>query len=282
MFMLFSLRLQHQYFRQAQWLGTRLIPDTQTRGWMSRFQLQLRSNLNCWSLYGFALSGRSAVLDGLTLLSDGQPLRFWICQPLDNFVLLTALPTNWQGLLHYDNRQIVTDHQNIVTDHQNHEVQPDSVSLVMGHVPFDHAPDGAVAEVLFYPEALTKYAHYTISLQSRTSRWEYRMVQQGQLKLHQPQVVDESGEFKFPAPTRYETATGESGWRMSSGSQRLPLAQVPEQRFKLIDKQVIDAQTGQSIQRTILPALPTPGTDQFHVEQAQEEGDLVSVMYVYL
>ncbi|KUI96895.1 hypothetical protein [Vibrio sp. MEBiC08052] len=274
MFMLFSLQLQHQYFRQSQWLNARLIPDTPTRGWMSRFQLQLTSNLNCWSMYGFATSGRPAVLDGLTLLADGHPLRFWICQPLDNFVLLTALPTDWQGLLHYDNRQIVAGCQD--------EAQPASVNLVMGHVPFDHAPDGAVAEVLFYPAALTTYAHYTISLQSRTSRWEYRMIQRGQLKLHQPQVIDESGTFEFPAPTRYETATGELGWRMSSGSQCLPLAQVPSQRFKLIDKQVIDAQTGQSIQRTILPALPTPGTDQFHVEQAQEKGDLVSVMYVYL
>ncbi|WNJ96727.1 hypothetical protein RND59_06535 [Vibrio ruber] len=275
MFMLFSLQLQHQYFRQSQWLNARLIPDTPTRGWMSRFQLQLTSNLNCWSLYGFALSGRSAVLDGLTLLTDGQPLRFWICQPLENFVLLTALPKSWQGLLHYDNRQIVTDHQ-------NHEAQPDSVSLVMGHVPFDHAPDGAVAEVLFYPEGLTKSVHYTIALQSRTSRWEYRMILRGQLKLHQPQVIDESGTFEFPAPTRYETATGESGWRINSGLQQLPLAQVPTQRFKLIDQQVVNVQTGQSVQRTILPALPTPGTDQFHVEQAQEEGDLVSVMYVYL
>ncbi|MDW6002488.1 hypothetical protein [Vibrio mangrovi] len=273
MFMLFSLLLQHHFFCQAQWLGAQLVPDRETRQWMSHFQMQLTSNLNCWSLYGYAIPGRSAFLQGLTQLTEGNPLRFWICQPLENFVMLTDLPVNWKGLLHYDNRQITSGNLQQAEHQQQSE-------LVAAHVPFNHAPDGAVAEVLFYPDKLMVQESYAITLQSRSSRWEYRVIQRGQLKLHQPQVVDESGTLNFPEPVRYETEAGESGWRVNSGSQRLPLAQVPEQRFKLIDKQVIDAQAGQTIQRTILPALPAPGTDQFCMEQ--EEGDLISVMYVYL
>jgi hypothetical protein len=292
MFTLFTLVLRHHFFRNAQWLDAKLVPDTQTRQWMKRFQMQLIADGNHWGLYGYAISGRTNFLQSFIRLTDGEPLRFWICQPLANFVMLTDLPVDWQGLLRYGEQfgddQSGDDHsfgdgkqENYSQSglHSQSELHSQS-KLTAKTVPFNNAPTGAVAEVWLYPQKLIENDHYVISLQSRSSRWEYRLIQRGQLKLNQPQIIDESGKLTFSKPVPYETDSGESGWQVSSGSHCLSLAQVPNQRFKLIDKQVIDAQAGQTIQRTVLPVLPTPVVEQFCAQQ--EEGDLISVMYVYL
>lgn len=266
---IFSLLLQHEFFRQSKWLQASLVPNLQSQLLIDRFQMKLVKMMNCWCLYAFGQSSRISFLQNFSLTTEGNPLLFWICQPKSDLILLTDLPVNWQGLLLYQNRQ-----KNDRTE--TCEGQGESITLTAKTIPFQKAPPGAIGQVLFYPEELIVHSSYIISLQSRATQWVYRLFQRGQLILRQPGVVDESGKLNIPVPTPYTAANGESGWQVCTGENCLPLCEVPKTKLKLVDKYVVDS--GQTIQRTILAALPTPTADTLSMA---EGGELISVVNVY-
>lgn len=269
MFPLFQLRLQHGFFNDQQWLNAELLADQATQELIQRYQWQLIQQRNVWSLYSHAMTGRETFLSHLAGFLDGQSLRFWILQPLPNFITFTDLPLDWQGLLSFSTQTALPSKDNQLPH------------LPFTTSPFGAAPEHAVGVIDLYINDLLTQPSYQIQLHTRKTYWEYRLIQRHQVRLQQPEILNHHGERVFSKPEKYVTDAGETAWRVSSGQQQLPMQQVPNTMLKLVDNQLVDVHAGRSVQRTVLNALPTPRTDQIqpHTEQPTQA---LSVVYVYL
>lgn len=268
MFPLFQLRLQHHFFQDQQWLNAQLVADSATQALMQRYQWQLLQQRNVWSLYSHATTGRETFLNNLAVVTDQQPLCFWLVQPLPNFVTFTDLPLDWKGLMAFDSNATEMTDQGLL-------------NLSWKTEAFGKAPANTVGVVRLHISDLLQQPSYQIQLQSRETHWEYHLIQTHQVRLQQPEILDANGQRVFSKPEKYQTDTGETAWRSNSGHQQLPMQQNPKTLLKLVDNQMVDVHEGRSVQRTVLNCLPTPRTDQIQ-PHTEKPNTALSVMYVYL
>ena len=268
MFPLFQLRLQHGFFKDKQWNNAQLFADDETLSLIKHYQWQLVQQRNVWSLYSHAITGRETFLHNLSHFVDTQPLRFWLCQPLTNFVTFTELPLNWQGLLFFSSSNIVQARDGVPM-------------LQWTTVPHRKAPNNAIGLIQFSINDLLTHSSYQVQLNTRKTYWEYRLVQRDQVRLQQPEIIHANGEQVFTKPEKFITESGEIAWRSTSGQQQLPMQQVPNTIFTLVDNQLVDVHADRSVKRTVLNALPTPRTDQIHIRN-HHPTEALSVMTVYL
>lgn len=261
---LLQVSFQHAYFPQGQWLDVQVTPTAETRHWLTRLGLLLTQKENQWLLFDISKRERADILQYLLQQMDTPELHFWLAQPLANFVWFTDLPSGWQGRMDFASDDVQSQ---------------DNAMLMQAHdVPFGDAPTGSFGKMCFRIEDLLEHQDYKVSLKNRSTTWRYNILQTGQRKLQSPAVVDSQGT-RFSDAESFTTEQGELAWWMQS-EQVLPLEKEPNIKLKLIDTQVVDQQTGRSVERTILPCLPTPRTDQGNM--AVDGGELTSVMYVYV
>ena len=284
MFPIFNLTLHHSFFAHNRWLNTSLIPDNDTAQLLKRYQLQMIRQDNTWGLCGYAITGRDAFLNNLLNQLQDQPLFFWLSQPLENFVVFTDLPLNWQGLMAFD-----TDAADVSETEQSN-ANPGAVQLSWQQQAFTPSPQGTVACFRFYLDDLLANDQYQIQLNSRKTRWEFNLIQRSQTRLHDPEIISASASNYgtsnsdpgiFSKPEKYMTKDGETAWFSDSGTNLLPLLQEPDVILKLVDHQVTDVHQGKTVTRNIINALPTPRMDQLQ-KPADGSTEASSKMYVYV
>ncbi|OHU84966.1 MULTISPECIES: hypothetical protein [Pseudoalteromonas] len=278
MFTLFRLTLEHSYFADNQWRNAQLQASPSTQHWLNRYQMSLHQEDSSWCLYGNQNTSKDDFLHYLSHNQEVAALEFWILQPLSEFVTFTDLPMDWKGILLLDSSKTAPS-----SDGQEAVLLTNSASqgaLQGGFV------KQAIAKVVFNISDLMRTEHYRLSLLARSTQWVYHFIQRGQTRLSHPQLIDKLNEVSFSKPHAYTTQDGEVAWLSDSKEFNLPLKQVPEPRFELVDTQHLDKVGEHYIKRTVISALPAPRCDQLFLGTQQDFNEMSSMrvqshMYVY-
>ncbi|CAM4138609.1 hypothetical protein [Pseudoalteromonas byunsanensis] len=278
MFSLFSLFLEHGYFAGKKWSNAQLQATSTTQFWLNRYQMSLHKDGTTWRLYGYQNTSKTDFLHFLRNSQNIQTLEFWLLQPLSDFVTFTDLPMDWKGLLQFNSANSTP-----VSEGKG-------VSLLQVNTLYEATQDvfvdRAIAKIVFNINDLMTTESYQIVLSARETQWVYHLIQRGQTHLYHPQLVDKKNEVSFSTPSSYKTQDGETAWLSNSGEFNLPLQQVPEPRFELVDTQKLDSTGEHYIKRTVISALPAPRSDQLHFGVPMNSNEsfpvcIQSHMYVY-
>ncbi|NOU50295.1 hypothetical protein HG263_07035 [Pseudoalteromonas sp. JBTF-M23] len=278
MFTLFSLLLEHGYFADKQWRNAQLQATSTTQFWLNQYQMSLHKDGTTWRLYAHQIAPKTDFLRYLKHSKSIQTLEFWLVQPLSEFVTFTDLPMDWKGCLQFNsaNSEPKSTAKGVNLLPINTLVQAQENGLV----------EHAIAKVIFNINDLMTNEDYQIALSARATQWVYHLIQRGQTRLHHPQLVDKQNEVSFSTPSVYKTQEGETAWLSDSGEFNLPLQQVPQPRFELVDTQQLDSTGAHNISRTVISALPAPRCDQLHFGTQEDLKEVSSSciqshMYVY-
>lgn len=259
-----TLKISHSYFKNNAMPGLSLIPDEDTEKFFKRYQIEVDRHESSFSL--FYLGINKNFLANIELLLDNKPLNFTLSYSGKNFSVITELPSSLLGNITY------TAEKNIAG-----ELTPDFKG--------PKSYNGSIADISIKSEYICPKAaasDYCINFKCRKVQWNYYIIKNKALKLHNSKIVGK--DYIFSNSESIQLPSGEQALHFSSGEQLLPLQQYYENSFDLIDNLGHPSLGGNSLSalrvKTLITSLPTPKTNKITV--TADKKFLRSEMYVYL
>lgn len=275
---LFQIFLFHRYFTSGVFESCQIIPDVNTRIFLQRYSLVLRTEVGKIGLYGSNKIAPLALLGYLQQQLAGAPLQFLMICNESRFLQITNVPLDYVGQIALSSkasRAVDTD----ASGELQREIEP-----VFG--PRQLSQSGVIGLASVYlDDCLTSGGQnvcYQVNFQARVLHWLYYVVNRSQSKLHKPVVCNQQKMY-FDAPVPVLLSTGESALSFSSGNMQFPLQEHPETSFDLIDNlQPSLHASEQAIEHCLITGLPTPNGENMKTRQVGEGLSAFGEMYVYL
>lgn len=269
----FKLEVFHSYFEDNICRCLQFSPGPATKNIQKRFDCKMRHFINGFEFYINSQQSLTDILNYITKTIDNSFFDFRITSTDANFIPFTELPVNWTGQLLYDTQVNANTYTNGVLQ------LAETLSVTTGD-----APGKLIVQfndIIKYSNA--KFASFNISLQARSTQWQYYFINKSALSLENPAISKTSISFTGPETVLLET--GEKAIFFSSGNNLLSLSEVPKYRFDLINytsaiKTENDKKAPAS--KTIFKGLPNPSPMRMGITEVNGNYHVSSPMYVYL
>ncbi len=273
---LFSLNLQHDFYKDLELPNVELVPDQNSNRLISRYGLLAIQNNRVYQLNHPGQTNRMEFLH--YLIQVGQKvIRFNLISNNSELFQITDLPANFLGQLRFcsSDTQLISEQGHEKTRLVvNYSSEPSTIPGCIGMLEI------LVADLLSIPVE-NEGVDYLIRLQARTTEWHYCLFNRSQRQLTNPAIVDAEG-WKFEGPETIHI-DDEEALLFTSGADRFPLQQVAKRTFALKNLKIPESGTLSSDKaKTLIKELPIPAPSEtcFRFNQGEEVG--YSQMYVYL
>jgi hypothetical protein len=272
----FSVEATHTYFDKGICNCLQFMPDAGTQMLMKRFGFIIRNKINGLELYSNSVSELSVLLNHINKVSGQNSFGFKIETNNSNFNYFTDLPVKWSGQLMYDSQSIVTiTDSNIVQLKQTLSEDTDTTCIGSLNVQFD--------DLLKYSSA-NGVAKFQISYKSRSTQWQYFIINKSALTLGNPAIVGKS-DISFSSPGNVTIGNGQQAMLFSSGNRLIPLSEVPQYKFDLVNNPASNGSESSpksTSAKTIFKGLPNPDPKQIGIVSIDNQQQVSSPMYVYV
>lgn len=276
---LMQIRLFHQYYDNGVLQNMQLQPDHATQIFLDRYRLTARQTQGVYELYYFGSSAVGAFTQSLSRLLDERPLVFNLLSNDDNFAIITDLPVNWRGQLHYSSQHIEPPIE-----------QDQPVELLMQLILRTIVSASVIGQIAVYPQDLLsddgnpRRPLFTIRMKARSTHWHYYVVNRSQLKLTNLAVNNAQG-IEFEAPEPVMLRNGEQALLFRSGERSFALSETVKAPFNLVNFMPVESDQprySRSSAKQLITGLPIPKTDVLTIEMHDGHQYVYSPMYVYL
>lgn len=277
--LILNLTLLHKYYQNGLMQNINLVADRNTQLAIQRYRLLPHNTTGQYSLYHMGNSTPQSLIKTLKSFLNGAPLTFFLIPTQSNFMVISDLPINWCGQLHYSSQRTSSGGES------------DAVALIPELIPLSDISNGAVARVDIYPEDLmdneTGNLHclFSIQIKNRQTHWHYYVFNRSKVKMNAPAITDFKG-FDFDSGKHIESKDNVDVWLFTSGERVLPLQEKIEHPFNLVnytDSSYMQMDHGgKSKVKFLLGGLPLPNTEEINIKLYQGEQYVCSEMYVYV
>jgi hypothetical protein len=268
----FSVQVFHSYFDQDICSCLQFNPGAVTRQLIKRFNFKLKSKINGFDFYTSCNSAIPAFLQYISSATQQSFFDFDITTNNANFYHFTNLPVSWLGQLIYDSQaKLSTCADGSVQLAETLSANTSNTSIGSLTVRFD--------DIINNVPAL-----FTINYQARATQWQYYIINKSALALENPAISGKT-DIKFDGPQNVTIESGDQAILFSSGSNLLPLSQIPAYRFDLVNNQLSNSNElskKTSAAKTIFKGLPNPDPGWIGMVNINTEIQVSSPMYIYV
>jgi len=271
----FRVDVLHSYFEQNICNCLQFVPDGATNQLLKRFGFRIRNKVNGFDLYIDQGSDLTSFLNYVAEISGQAYFDFWIDTNNLKFNLFTELPVNRHVQLIYDSHAEANSYeQNIIQLGEGFSEGNGNSKLGRLVVHFDD---------LIKRQANKGYVQFCINYKARSTQWQYYFINKSSVQLSNPAVTSKTGVY-FGSPANVVIESGQQAILFSSGSNLIPLSQVPKHKFDLVNNPTTtgtETSKQSTNTKTIFKGLPTP--DPMRIGFNGNNEDLLSSpMYVYI
>lgn len=269
---LFQLDIFHTYFQNNICRCLEFNADAATLKLMKRFHFLLRRQVNGLGMYSNSGQTPEQLFSYIEKSTGQNSFCFEIRTNNPDFNLFTALPPGWVGQIIYTSQDCSTANDRIRL-HQ--ELSGNAGTACMGSVTL------RFEDILKYSEQ-TAYAWFDINFEGRATQWQYYVINRSLVPLIAP-AIEGKDNINFEGPENVITVTGQAALLFSSGSQLIPLTEVPIYKFDLVDQPASAAAGKKTIKpKMIIKGLPNPDPQWIGKGTGKAIDQLSSPMYIYL
>ncbi|MGB8195366.1 MAG: hypothetical protein WCF67_25765 [Chitinophagaceae bacterium] len=271
--MAFKLQVLHSYFEQNICKCLQFAPGAITKQLQKRFSCSLRTNINGFEFYINSRQSIPELLNYIAKTTNNNFFDFDLESTDPYFMAFTNVPLDWTGQLVYDSQASA----DMLT---NGMVQlNETLSQDMGKPP---------GRIIIRFDDIIKYgsdapAYFNISLQARSTQWQYYFINRSAVSLIHPAIAKASVTFAGPETVTIET--GEKALLFSSGDQLLSLSETAKYKFDLVNYNTAtgnETEKRTTAPKTIFKALPNPVPARMGIVEVNGKSQASSPMYVYL
>lgn len=265
---LFRLSARHSYFDMVESNCIQFLPGEITKSLQRRFGFKIKKGIGSVEVYTDHVGTIKNYFDYIKEVACQDHFDFKIITNSQLFWSVTEMPLKWLGQFNYDSKlstQIQGDGRIILKPTLVDEI----CSEIQGNVNIRF--DDVVND-------LDKELFFNIEFKARSTQWNYYVVNRSKVKLNSPGITEKNSAVSFSGPEVVLTPDGFNALKFSTGTNLLPLSDVPKYKFDLIDK----VQGTLSSAKLICRGLPTPNPVRTTIVQVNGKDELASPMYIYI
>jgi hypothetical protein len=255
---IFVLQILHRFFQNNSCTCLQLFPDEATAALLSKYQFQWQNTTNGIKLYSTASSSISDYLSFINKQSNKDRFVFNLYSSRTDFAAFTDV----------SNFPVCFD-----SGFSGNEKTQESTVLF--------PEEGTVSDITAIGNVTIRFADvttntsFTIQFQSRATQWQYYVINKGSVETNALSIQTKN-PVSFNGPVSTNTPLGESALLFSTGKNLLPLSEVPQYRFDLIDTSIKNGT------KVLYKGLPNPCPKYFGQTEVNGINAFTSPMYVYL
>lgn len=261
--MVFGMNVTHTYFQEGICTCLGFEPTAATAALMSRYGFKIRKQDYGFDLYSSSAQPLDILLPYITSATGERTFEFDMNISDELFYSYTNFPVALQG-------QMVFDTANI----SGGVLKMDLRSKANG---------AAGLLTVNFDDIVTGVPVFKISFESRSTQWQYYVVNRSAMPLNNPGISGKPG-ITFEGPQQVVIATGEDALLFSSGGTLLPLTNWPQYKFDLVNYATSSGNAAAVKQgaRTVFRGLPVPNPAYFNISQVNGSSQVSSPIYVYI
>lgn len=273
---LFSLRVQHNYFTNGICDCLEYMPDDGTAAIIKRFGCIIKNQPGGFALYA---STASDIINWLAYIQQvtgqgGFTFKITATQPV--FMLFTGMPVNNSCCILYNSSNPNNAITGGVVQLADTPVAP-VCNMQVGIITICFAD---IAKAITAKTAL----QFKISYQATSTQWQYYVINRSGARAGSF-IITGKNTVSFTGPEKVMIDNGEQAMLFSTGEVLLPLSQAPKYVFSLACALVITngagvAKTGKP--QVVYKSLPTPNPLNAGTTVINGKSAASSPMYVYI
>jgi hypothetical protein len=267
--MAFNVDVSHSYFKHNICSCLHYSPGPVTRTLAERFDVRIRKRISGFGFYINTRGPLSSFLQYAGAVSGQTYFDFDISATNPAFNFFTGSPAGWLGAFVYDSNS------------ELNTTSGSTVQLIPAALPDAASPGIGILRVYFDDIIKNGPCQFTISYEARATQWQYFIINNSSVALQSPCISDKTG-ISFTGPENVTMETGQQAMLFTSGENLLPLAEIPQYKFNLVDTPAV--KSGQPVlpARIIFKGLPNPDPVRIGTVANGETIRVISPMYVYV
>ena len=264
---LFSVSISHTYFASGNCESLQYKAMQNTQKIIDKYGFVLRLHTNGFELYTNTNQSIDDYLNYIQHVTETDTFEFTGIVTDQNFYNYTAeIPLTEIGVLSYENTNNLTTGNSIELS-KKFSPQSDVQNPVQIKILFKDIIDA---------HNLNSNTTFQIQLHARKTQWHYNIINSSNQNFDELEVESNTPDIQFSNKGETTLQNGQTALLFSSGEDQLPLKNVPEYNFDLINtKTVISG----SRKETIFKGLPIPDAANL---QIVENDVIASLMYIYI
>ena len=270
---LFRVNVNHSYFKDNLCTSIDFVITKETEQLIKDYGFIFRKGGSGFELYTTSASELKSQLEYIEKVSGQTAFHFQLLVNNPDFLRFTRLPEGANVQLDYSSNDTSNKKENgTVVLHQVLGEEGDTRSIGSVCIHFSD---------LIALENTDNGLSYRIDFVARSTRWEYFIINRNKISLNNPAIIGVSG-LKFDDPTHVTLPNGQNALKFSSGGTLIPLSEVPQYHFNLVDRPSDSDDNQQADSKVIFKGLPEANPQSIYINQSTEEVIYVLPMYVYI
>lgn len=273
---LLSVKVAHTYFENDRCNCLQFSPDADSAGMFKKFGFFIKYKINGFDLYSNSAAPITALLDYMKTTGSQDYFKFDILNTNTNFRIFTELPVDRLWQMDYSSHDPLNSiegddtilHLTLTDQKTTHFIG--SLKLYF-------------TDIIFLSRKISP-VNFSICLNSRTTQWQYYIINKGGLPLNNPSISS-SDNIVFNGPENVLLENGEAAILFYTDGTGLPLSEFPTRKLSLVNS-VTGSTAGtfekKSVTRKIIQALPMPKPSNFGILVVDGKKQVTSPMYIYL
>ncbi|HWY37682.1 MAG TPA: hypothetical protein VNY73_03925 [Bacteroidia bacterium] len=270
----FSLAVLHSYYENNTCTCLEFKPDAASDKLLKRFDLSIRKKRSGFELYTNTKASVSSFLNYVQQATFQDFFDFEIKTNDHAFALFTQLPADWAGQLVYSSASLSNYNENMA-------------ELEMGLS--DAIKTSTIGTLRIYFNDIIKLsgpeknAQFNMRFSARATQWQYYIINKSAVPLNDPFITGKT-EIIFDGPKNVTIPTGQEALLFSSGSNLIPLSELPKYKFDLVSNTAAASHSPvkKTASKTIFKGLPNPDPRRIGITAIEGIKQLSSPMYIYI
>jgi len=263
---LFSVSISHTYFASGNCESLQYKAMEHTQKIIDNYGFVIRLHTNGFELYTNTNQSIENYLNYIEQVTEIDTFEFTGVVTDQNFYNYTAeIPLTEIGVLSYENMSNTTT--NPIELSKSFHPQSDVQNAVQIKIQFE--------DIINAHKSNANIA-FQIQLHARKTQWHYNVINSSNQNFDQLTIESNAADVQFSNKGEITLQNGQKALLFSSEEYQLPLKNVPEYNFDLINtKTVISGNR----KETVFKGLPIPDAANL---QIVENDVIASLMYIYI
>jgi hypothetical protein len=268
----FSLSVYHTYYEND--ICTCLLFDAapSTSALLNKFGFKMRKKVNGFDLYFSSANTLAGTLDYIARTSGQDYFEFTMTTTNLDFPLFTALSSDKVGPLLFNSSS--PSNQNVNgTIVLSETISPSATANETGKI-----------KICFADILASQPGIFEIRLNAKATQWQYYIINKSAVQLDNPAISGKQ-EISFEGPENVTIPSGLQAILFSSGTNLLPLSEIPKYKFDLVDNSSPGNTSGVrkiSAGKIIFKGLPNPDPGNTGIIMLNGAKQTASPIYVYV
>lgn len=224
--MIFSLGVFHTYFENGICTCLHFSPASSSSALLKRFGFKMRQQVNGFDLFCNTTGNIPSLFSYMTSAGGQDYFEFTMTSSNRAFPLFTDLPSGGPG-------QLIFDSGSASNQFVNGAVLLAGSTLSMPVVTETGSLKIYFSDIMKFQDAAGSTA-FEIRFKALATQWQYYIVNKSAAQLDNPSISGKPG-VSFEGPENVTIPSGQQAMLFSSGTNLLPLSEVPKYKFDLVN-----------------------------------------------